>query len=187
MISPETQIYEFDDFRLDATEKELRRRGEPVPLTPKVFDALLYFVRHPGTVLGKDELMSGIWPDSFVEPNNLEQAVSLLRKKLGEWQPGREYIETVPRRGYRFATEVRQVLQGSAKEGALEEGRARPHPDVGPRRRRAQKSCVARGVHRRARRGAGGRRFLPLARADGDGRGRAGQDHRRAAVQAVGE
>jgi DNA-binding winged helix-turn-helix (wHTH) protein len=86
------------------------RRGEPVPLTARVFDTLLYFVRHPGQLLGKDELMSALWPDLFVEENNLTQNVSTLRRALGEAKGENRYIVTVPGRGYRFAAAVKAVV-----------------------------------------------------------------------------
>jgi DNA-binding winged helix-turn-helix (wHTH) protein/TolB-like protein/Flp pilus assembly protein TadD len=108
------QVYEFDDFRLCAGERVLRRQGEPVPLTPRVFDTLLYFVRHPGQVLGKEELMRALWPDAFVEENNLTQNVSTLRRALGEGKGENRYIVTVPGRGYRFAAEVKAAASGTA-------------------------------------------------------------------------
>jgi DNA-binding response OmpR family regulator len=96
MDEPEPRIYEFEDFRLDAADRVLLRNGEPLPLTPRVFDTLLYFVRHQGRVLGKDDLMSAIWPDSFVTENNLSQNISTLRQLLGERRGVNHYIITVP-------------------------------------------------------------------------------------------
>src|SRR5262249_25624915 len=69
-------------------------------------DTLLYLVRHQGKVLGKEELMSALWPDAFVEENNLTQSVSTLRRALGEARGENRYIVTVPGHGYRFAAEV---------------------------------------------------------------------------------
>lgn len=106
MNQPEPHTYEFDDFRLDAVRRLLLRSGEVVPLTPKVLDTLLYFVRHRGRVLGKEELMGALWPDAFVEENNLTQSVSSLRRALGEARGENRYIVTVPGQGYRFAAEV---------------------------------------------------------------------------------
>jgi TolB-like protein/TPR repeat protein len=100
-------VFDFDDFRLDAVERILRRGGAVVPLTPRVFDTLLYFVRHHGRVLEKDELMREIWPDAIVEENNLTQNVSTLRQALGQTGDARRYIVTIPGRGYRFAAHVR--------------------------------------------------------------------------------
>lgn len=104
MSSPETQIYEFS---LDAAKRLLRRRGKPVSLTPRVLDTLLYLVQHQGRVLEKEELMRALWPDSFVEENNLTQNISTLRQMFGESRGENRYIVTVPGRGYRFAAEVK--------------------------------------------------------------------------------
>lgn len=104
---PAPQIYEFNDFRLDAAKRLLLRRGEPVSVTPRVFDTLLYLVQHQGRVLEKDELMRAIWPDAFVEENNLTQNISTLRQMLGENRGENRYIVTVPGHGYRFAAAVK--------------------------------------------------------------------------------
>ena len=100
------RLYAFGAFRLDADERVLFGEGGAVPLTPKAFDTLLALVENSGHVLGKEELMKRVWPDSFVEENNLAQNISALRKALGEESGGRKYIETVPRRGYRFVADV---------------------------------------------------------------------------------
>jgi DNA-binding winged helix-turn-helix (wHTH) protein/TolB-like protein/Tfp pilus assembly protein PilF len=102
-------FYEFGDFRVDVRERLLYRGGEVVPLSPKVFDTLLVLVEHAGHVLEKTELMQMLWPDTFVEESSLAQNVSLLRKALSEGASARQYIETVPKRGYRFAAEVRET------------------------------------------------------------------------------
>src|SRR5262249_733327 len=114
MDEPEPRIYEFEDFRLDATDRVLLRNGEVLPLTPRVFDTLLYLVRHHGKVLGKDDLISAIWPDSFVTENNLSQNISTLRHLLAERRGVNHYIVTVPGRGYRFAVDVRSVTDGQS-------------------------------------------------------------------------
>ncbi|HEX9423825.1 MAG TPA: tetratricopeptide repeat protein [Pyrinomonadaceae bacterium] len=119
MGAPEPQIYEFDDFRLDTAERVLLRCGEAVPLTPRVFDTLLYLLRHPGKVLGKDELMREIWPDAVVEENNLNQNVSTLRRMFGERRGENRYIVTVPGHGYRFAAAVRVCTGHAAAVVAL--------------------------------------------------------------------
>jgi TolB-like protein/Flp pilus assembly protein TadD len=106
MSQREPQVYEFGDFRVDTARHLLLRRGEPVPLKPKVFDTLLYLARHHGRVLEKNELMRAIWPDAFVEENNLNQIVSALRRVLGEIRGENRYIVTVPGRGYRFVADV---------------------------------------------------------------------------------
>jgi DNA-binding winged helix-turn-helix (wHTH) protein len=77
--------YAFDGFRLDAQHRVLSRaNGEPIPLAPKVFDTLLYFVERPGQLIAKRELLDAIWRHVVVEENNLNQAVSALRRVLGE-------------------------------------------------------------------------------------------------------
>jgi DNA-binding winged helix-turn-helix (wHTH) protein/TolB-like protein len=100
-------VYEFGPFRLDATERRLRRDGQPVPLPPKVFDTLIVLVENSGHLVTKDELMSRLWPDSFVEEGTITRNISDLRKALGEATGGQSYIETVPRHGYRFVAPVR--------------------------------------------------------------------------------
>jgi TolB-like protein/DNA-binding winged helix-turn-helix (wHTH) protein len=84
------------------------REGELVPLTPKVFDILVTLVEHGGQVVAKDDLMKRVWPNTFVEEGNLTQNISLLRKALGESPGGVQFIETVPRRGYRFVAHTEQ-------------------------------------------------------------------------------
>jgi Tol biopolymer transport system component/DNA-binding winged helix-turn-helix (wHTH) protein len=99
--------YEFGPFRVDAGQRLLFREGRPVPLAPKVVETLLALVERGGLLVTKDELMARLWPDAFVEESNLTQNVFLLRKALGEGADGTRYIETVPRRGYRFTGEIR--------------------------------------------------------------------------------
>jgi len=103
MSTRDAQFYEFDEFRIDADRRLLLCQGEPLTLTPRVFDTLLYFVQHANRVISKEELMRAIWADSFVEENNLSQNVSTLRRALG--QP--RYILTIPGTGYRFAADVK--------------------------------------------------------------------------------
>src|SRR5215475_5588531 len=105
-------IYEFGPFRLDATEHLLLRDGEAVPLTPKAFDLLLALVERHGHLLEKDELLKKVWPDTFVEEANLSSNISQLRKALGDGENGHRYIETVPKRGYRFVASVRDMTDG---------------------------------------------------------------------------
>jgi len=101
--------YQFGPYRLDPNEGRLLRNGEPVPLTPKAFETLVVLVQRSGHLVEKDELMKLLWPDSFVEESNLNQHVWTLRKTLGENKAGNEYIETVPKRGYRFMAEVQEL------------------------------------------------------------------------------
>jgi DNA-binding winged helix-turn-helix (wHTH) protein/TolB-like protein/Flp pilus assembly protein TadD len=118
MGAPKPEVYEFDDFRVDAVRRLLLQCGEPVALKPRVFDTLLYLARNSGRVLGKDELMHAIWPDTFVEENNLNQNVSTLRRVLGEAPGENRYIVTVPSRGYRFAADVRIISDNAADPDA---------------------------------------------------------------------
>ncbi len=114
-----SQIFEFGEFRIDALKRELTKGSdEPISLTPKVFDTLLYLVRNSGKIIAKDELMREIWTDTIVEENNLSQNISILRRTLGE-KPGEgRFIATVPGHGFRFVPEVRQV-EGQKKEAGL--------------------------------------------------------------------
>ena len=107
MNAPPAHIYEFGDFRLDAEKRLLWREDEPVPLTSRVFETLLYMVEHHDTVLDKERLMEAVWPDSIVEENNLTQNISTLRRVFGETPGSHRFIVTVPGRGYRFVAEVR--------------------------------------------------------------------------------
>ena len=100
--------YEFGPFRLDKAERRLLRAGEPVQLTPKAFDILLLLVQNPGRLLDKGEILEAVWPNVFVEEANLTQYVFTLRKALGEQPGGEQYIETVPKKGYRFTARVRE-------------------------------------------------------------------------------
>src|SRR6187455_2669947 len=106
MSQQESHSYEFGRFRLKTAERVLLREGELVPLTPKVFDILVTLVEHGGQVVAKDDLMKRVWPNTFVEEGNLTQNISLLRKALGESHGGVQFIETVPRRGYRFVADT---------------------------------------------------------------------------------
>ena len=107
MSVPTKDFFEFGSFTVDAVERVLLRNNQPVALTQKVFDLLLVLVRNSGHVVDKEKLMREIWPDSFVEEGNLTQNISLLRKVLNG--DGHQYIQTVPRRGYRFVGHVREL------------------------------------------------------------------------------
>jgi len=101
--------YEFGPFHLDARERRLSRSGEVIPLRLKVFDTLLVLVENAGRLVTKQELLDTVWPETTVEENNLNHNVSVLRKALGERATGQQYIETVPRVGYRFAAPVETI------------------------------------------------------------------------------
>src|SRR5258706_12941667 len=91
-------IYKFGPFHIDLEQRVLFRSGVAISLAQKAFDTLAILVARQGKIVDKSELMSLVWPGTFVEENNLTQNVSALRKVLGNG----EYIGTIPRRGYRF-------------------------------------------------------------------------------------
>jgi len=99
-------LLKFEDYEIDRARWQLSWRDEPVPLTRKTFDLLMYLVDHADRVVGKDELLQTLWPGSFVEESNLSQHIFLLRKALSRHESGVKIIETVPGRGYRFAAAV---------------------------------------------------------------------------------
>src|SRR5215469_3288439 len=109
-------VYEFGDFRLLAAERRLTARtdGRPIELTQKALDALHFLVQHPGELLDKSVLMAAVWPNVVVEENNLNQAISALRRALGDGSAGRRFIITVPGRGYQFVAAVREVSDVAA-------------------------------------------------------------------------
>ncbi len=100
------RTFRFADFALDTAAGALRRGDETLPVTPKVYALLLALVERPGELLTKEELMARLWPDAVVEEANLSVTMSALRKALGEQPPEVRFIETVPRRGYRFVSPV---------------------------------------------------------------------------------
>jgi TolB-like protein/DNA-binding winged helix-turn-helix (wHTH) protein/Tfp pilus assembly protein PilF len=102
-------VFDFGRFRVDPVERVLLADGHPVSLTPKAFDTLLELLENSGHLLEKDELLKRVWPDTFVEEGTLVQNISTLRRVLGEAPDGSAYIETIPRRGYRFAGAVRKT------------------------------------------------------------------------------
>src|SRR5437016_7130564 len=103
-------FYRFAEFTVDTDQRVLLRQGKPVPLTPKVFDTLLILLESNGRIVEKEELMNGLWPETFVEEANLTFNIMQLRKSLGDDARRPVYIETVARRGYRFIANVEEVL-----------------------------------------------------------------------------
>ncbi len=124
----QNRIYEFEDFRLDAATKLLYRSGEQVLLTPKAVETLIALAENHGEVIGKEELIQKIWPDTIVEESNLAQYLHVLRKTLGETNDGRPYIETLKRRGYRFNGAVRVLKSGNGPSAAIEASEDRYQP-----------------------------------------------------------
>src|SRR5687767_12573824 len=101
--------FEFAEFRLYPEERLLTKNETRVALTPRILDLLIVLVEQHGELIRKDMLLNSIWPDSFVEEGNLSRAVSTLRKNLGVQTNGSNYIETVPKLGYRFIAPVQQI------------------------------------------------------------------------------
>jgi DNA-binding winged helix-turn-helix (wHTH) protein/tetratricopeptide (TPR) repeat protein len=113
MSSVSPRFYDFGPFRVDLTEHLLLRGGETVPLTPKAFETLVHLVRNNGRIVVKEELLKMVWPETYVEEATLAQNVFTLRKALGGSE-GEQYIQTIPRRGYRFVATVTEVMDEPA-------------------------------------------------------------------------
>lgn len=110
-MAKQSKAFEFGPFRLDVRERRLTRDGHSVPLRGRVFDTLYTLVSSHGCLVTKDELIAALWPDSVVEESNLNHNICILRCALGEKVTGQKYIETVPRQGYRFVAEVKEVYE----------------------------------------------------------------------------
>ncbi len=126
-------FYAFGPFRLDSEKRVLVRDGVPIALAPKAAETLLVLVQNAGRLVEKDELMARVWPDAFVEEGNLSRSVFVLRQLLGQWEGGHEYIETVPKRGYRFVAPVEEVTHAEVPlqpKPSLDTVR-QPDPSVG--------------------------------------------------------
>jgi Tol biopolymer transport system component/DNA-binding winged helix-turn-helix (wHTH) protein len=122
-------LYEFGPYRLDTFQKLLFCDGKPVPLTAKALDVLQVLVEKRGSLVDKSELMQAVWPGTFVEEGNLSHHVYILRKALQDSSEQPKYIETVARRGYRFAAEVRETaLEPRGRTGELHIEPARMDP-----------------------------------------------------------
>jgi DNA-binding winged helix-turn-helix (wHTH) protein/tetratricopeptide (TPR) repeat protein len=137
-----TEVYAFGPFRVDEREGLLLCAGRSVELTAKVFETLLLFVRNPGRLLTREELAGALWPDAAVQDANLTQNIWMLRKALAAADPaggdGERYVETVPRRGYRFIAAVSRVadappVTGTGPAGV---GTAPPADGIQPSKRR---------------------------------------------------
>lgn len=122
MASDNIRVFRFGDLTIDLGERTLSRAGQIVPMAPKVVETLCLLVENRGRLMTKSELMDRLWPDSFVEDRNLTQNIFTIRKTLGVTDTEREFIETVPRRGYRFVGEIEPVTvaQPTNKETTVE-------------------------------------------------------------------
>lgn len=112
-ITTDIRFYDFSPFRLDLTSRLLLRAGEPVPLTPKAFETLLVLVRNNGRIVKKDELLKSVWSETYVEEATLAQNIFTIRQALGG-SNSEQYIQTIPKRGYRFVANVTEVVDESA-------------------------------------------------------------------------
>jgi len=133
------QLYEFGAFCLDPAEHTLLRDGQPIPLRPKVYDLLVVLVENRGHLVDKEQLMSSVWAEEFVEEGNINKNISMLRQALGESGGGTKFIETVPKRGYRFVAEVREVNDNRQAE-LLTQAAARPTHEHQPPRENNEQS-----------------------------------------------
>lgn len=114
------KIYEFGDYRLNPAERQFLRLDKPVQIPPKAFDLLLVLIENNGSLVTKDDLMKSIWQDSFVEDSNLAQNIHTLRKIFSETSHGEQtFIETVPKQGYRFKAEVREIFTEQSSNSPL--------------------------------------------------------------------
>lgn len=154
-----SDLYRFDEFELSRSRRTLLRNGQPVSLLPKTFEVLSCLVSHPGRVVSKEEILKAVWPESFVEENNLTQHISLLRKVLGDRA---SFVVTIPGRGYQFTAEViaetvagedepakaeaaaeSGSVRGGAENAQTEEAAAAP-----AERARTERARVVRGIPR---------------------------------------
>jgi TolB-like protein/Tfp pilus assembly protein PilF len=126
MSNEASHTYEFGPFLLDPSRRLLLREGKPVSLTAKAFDTLQLLIKNKERIVEKEELLKGIWPDTFVEEATLAQNIFTIRKTLGQTPDGHQYIVTVPKRGYRFVGTVRELQKQPV---SVEEGQP---PAAGP-------------------------------------------------------
>src|SRR5215510_9463314 len=138
MVNQDRHLYEFGAFRLDVTERLLWHDDKPVTIPPLAFDTLAALVERHGHLVLKEELLKIVWPDSFVEEGNLTNNISILRKALGEGAGEHRYIETVPRRGYRFVAAVKEttyaltVGEGARSSVVIEDAKEINRPTQSP-------------------------------------------------------
>jgi len=155
-----SDFYEFGRFRVKSDERLLLRGEELVPLTPKAFDILLALLENDGRIVNKDDLMKKVWPNTFVEEGNLTQNVSLLRKALGESANGPQFIETVPRRGYRFVAPVSKIDGADGEHSSVITSNGSSHTLLADSRQDFRKPELA---NRTSKLGAFASRFSAIA------------------------
>jgi DNA-binding winged helix-turn-helix (wHTH) protein/tetratricopeptide (TPR) repeat protein len=120
----ENRYFEFGPFTIDPAHRLLTRRGKSIPLAPKAFDTLMVLVEHSGKLVGKEELIKSVWPETEVEEGNLTFNIHVIRKALGANPKEHKYILTVPGKGYRFVGEVRELSGSSTQPKPPESGPA---------------------------------------------------------------
>jgi TolB-like protein/DNA-binding winged helix-turn-helix (wHTH) protein/Flp pilus assembly protein TadD len=128
--------YEFGVYQLDTEERVLVREGQPVALPPKDLETLVVLVERAGHIVGKEELLEKVWPGVFIEENNLAKRVFNLRQVLGEGPDGHKYIETIPKRGYRFVGSVRGLGDSAESTAPAPRTSDSPHSTLQTSRRR---------------------------------------------------
>ena len=130
MSQQNNEVYEFDQFRLEVSERILWRDGGRVALSEKAFKTLCMLVRRGNHLVTKDELLNEVWADTIVEENNLDKSISLLRQVLGERAGAGKFIETVRGHGYRFVADVRPISSVASPRGSAnaDAGDAIPEP-----------------------------------------------------------
>ncbi|MBI4750665.1 MAG: winged helix-turn-helix domain-containing protein [Acidobacteria bacterium] len=117
----ETMLFLFGNFQIDLSQQSLAYNNDFIPLPPKVFQTLLILVQNNQKLVTRDEIINYIWPNTFVEDHNLNANISTLRRILNDRVPGVKFIETVPKRGYRFVADVQVVHSTVARvERAVE-------------------------------------------------------------------
>ena len=124
-------VYEFGPFRMASAEGLLTRNGQAIRLPPKAFELLLFLLENRGRVVGKEMILTSVWSGTFVEESNLTKNVFLLRRCLGAREGGRPYIETFPKRGYRFDADVRERTATEFAHAPAEVGASTPGQDLG--------------------------------------------------------
>src|SRR5918995_1872435 len=114
-------------FTLDLPGRKLLRNGVPVPLSARAVDVLCYLIAHPGRIVDKDEIIAAVWRDVAVTDDSLVHAISVIRRTLGDDAAHASYIETIPRRGYRFIASLEAAETATIRPGQVEDD---THPET---------------------------------------------------------
>lgn len=147
MANSSQLVYEFGDFRVEVQERLLRAQGQAMAITPKAFDTLVLLLENAGRLVEKDTFFARLWPDTVVEEASLAQNISLLRRLLSAGTDGTKFIETVPKRGYRFVAAVRRVEAGeTGSASATQTESVVPAPEEAAKKRRRRVALAAIGL-----------------------------------------